>query len=221
MGTPRAAPWMEAGFGVALVLAVMVLGALGTTPHAVVRALQVTARWSFVLFWLAYAAGPLATLFGRRFHKLAARGRVFGLGYAAAHLIHLGLVAWLYRISAHPPVTQGNLIFFLVAVFWTYLLAALSIPGWAQAIGRRGFAALRMIGMNYIMLAFAADFFGPLRAGVTHYGIGVWLGYAPFMALVVAAVALRMLAAIKRSAARLVTPPGDHATRRARPATGA
>jgi len=46
-------------------------------------ALRATARWSFLLFWLAYAGGALATLFGPKFQALARRGRDFGLSFAS------------------------------------------------------------------------------------------------------------------------------------------
>jgi hypothetical protein len=58
-------------------------------------ALRMTARWSFLLFWVAYAGGALATLFGPALAPLSGRGREFGLAFAAAHLVHIGLVIWL------------------------------------------------------------------------------------------------------------------------------
>jgi hypothetical protein len=52
-------------------------------PHdRVAVALRVTARGSFVLFWLAYAAGAMATLWGPPFTGLARHGREFGLAFA-------------------------------------------------------------------------------------------------------------------------------------------
>jgi len=56
-------------------------------------ALQATARLSFVLFWPAYCAAALAALFGPSFQPLQRHVREFGLAFAAAHLVHLGLVA--------------------------------------------------------------------------------------------------------------------------------
>jgi hypothetical protein len=56
-------------------------------------ALELTARWSFLLFWLAYAGNAVAILFGA---QLAA-GREFGLAFASAHLVHIGLVVWLFH----------------------------------------------------------------------------------------------------------------------------
>src|ERR1700685_1012566 len=87
--------WMAAAMGVALAMALIIR--LNEGPgERVAMALRATARWSFFLFWLASTGGALTTLFGLRFSNLAARARDFGLAFASAHLVHLGLVAWLY-----------------------------------------------------------------------------------------------------------------------------
>ena len=90
---PVAAVWMGSAFCAALGLAALALAALGPGVHGTIVALQVTARFSFLLFWLAYAAGAMTTLFGPAFEPLKRRGREFGLAFASAHLVHLGLVA--------------------------------------------------------------------------------------------------------------------------------
>ena len=76
--------WMGAAFGIALTIATAVLVLGGTDNKSIRLALELTARWSFLLFWLAYAGGALATLFG--WGVLAGRGREFGVAFAAAHL---------------------------------------------------------------------------------------------------------------------------------------
>jgi len=92
---------MAASIVVALVIVLIVR--VGATPGEKLGvALRATARWSFLLFWLAYAGGALATLFGPKFQALAHRGRDFGLSFASAHLVHLGLVARLYYVSPSP-----------------------------------------------------------------------------------------------------------------------
>ena len=53
---------MSAAFAMAAVIAAVVLAVHGTTPRAINSALFITARWSFLLFWLAYAGGGLAVL---------------------------------------------------------------------------------------------------------------------------------------------------------------
>ena len=99
---PAVAVWMGSAFCAALVLAALVLGALGPGVHGTLVALKVTGRFSFLLFWPAYTAGAMTTLFGPAFEPLKRRGREFGLAFASAHLVHLGLVAWITYIGAAP-----------------------------------------------------------------------------------------------------------------------
>jgi hypothetical protein len=92
-----------------------------------VQVLRLTARWSFLLFWLAYTGGAMATIFGPTFKPIAMRVRELGLPYAAAQLVHLGLVVWRWR---------------------SFLLA-----GSRRLLGSRGWRALRIVGVSYILLA--------------------------------------------------------------------
>ena len=74
--------WMGTAFGVALVLAATVLALKGIDPKSLRIALRLRARWSFVLFWVAYTGGAMGALFGPALAPLARRGREFGLPYA-------------------------------------------------------------------------------------------------------------------------------------------
>jgi hypothetical protein len=89
---PRASTWMGGAFLVSLLIASATLWHLGSSPEATDTALQLTARWSYGFFLLAYTGGPLAIVFGPTFRPLARRGREFGLAFASAHLTHAGLV---------------------------------------------------------------------------------------------------------------------------------
>jgi hypothetical protein len=180
-------------FGVALVLAIATLIAGGAGTSGTITALRVTARWCFVLFWLAYAGGALAVLFGPAFDALARRGRAFGLAFAASFLVHLALVVWLYWISARPPVSQKTLVIFGIGAFWVWLLVALSFGRVSGRIGPMATRFLRVAGMNYIALAFLFDFArNPLRGD-----FATFMAYAPFLALGVAGPGLRILAGLK------------------------
>jgi hypothetical protein len=183
--------WMATAFCAALVLAALVIMRLGPGERGTDVALQLTARWSFLLFWPAYSGGALATLFG--LDQLKRRARDFGLAFASAHLVHIGLVAWLCRIGAAPPI--GSFVFFGIALIWTYLLALLSIDRLRQALGRRFWWLLNIVGLNYIALAFASDFLGFPVQGDAKYLIG----YMPFVALSIAGPALRGAAFVKRT----------------------
>jgi hypothetical protein len=179
-------------------LAIVIAIRLGAGPsERIGGALRSTARWSFILFWLATVGRALATLFGARFQSLAAHARDLGLSYASAHLVHLGLVIWIYVYAiVHgtemPP--RNALIFFGIGVFWTYLIVLLSFKPFAAKLSVRTCRILRTIGVEYIALAFFVDFFNrPFQDGFAHIA-----SYAPFVALSLAGPLLRLAAAAKR-----------------------
>lgn len=189
---------MILAFGVALGLAAIVLVRHGTGTDSLVMALRLTARWSFLLFWIAYAGGALFALFGPVFKRLAGRGREFGLAYATAQIVHLGLVVWLFQISLHPPLAGKLFAFFVIGIVWTYLLAVLSFGDLTKALGPRVWHPLRIVGLNYILFAFAFDFVPAAVHNPTHYGPGRLIEYAPFAAMCFAAPVLVAAAAIRR-----------------------
>ena len=186
---------MCAAFGVALSLAIAVCAIFGTGERGLFIGLRATARWSFLLFWPAYALGTFPTLFGPRFIPLAANVRKFGLAYASAHLVHAGLITWLYQIATEPPVPRSSLIFFGIGLFWTYLLALLSIDRVFRFVGARPGRLLRQIGSHYIMLAFLLDFAkAPFKPD-----LGFQVLYLPFWSLALAGMVLRVAAASFRA----------------------
>jgi hypothetical protein len=183
--------WMAASFLVGLVIVLAVRAGAGPGER-VDMALRATARWSFLLFWLASAGSALATLFGSRFQALAHRARDFGLAFASAHLAHLGVVAWLY-VSDNPP-TRSTLIFFGIAAIWTYVLAILSINRLSARLNPRVWRTVRTLGVEYIGLAFLTDFAKhPFQGGVLDVA-----NYLPFLALAIAGPILRLAAWVKR-----------------------
>jgi hypothetical protein len=171
---------MGLAFGVALALTVAVLAAFGADERGSLLGLQVTARFSFLWFWLAYTGSALCTVFGQRFLPLKQRGREFGLAFASAHLPHVGLVAWLSYIGAAPGF--GTFVFFGIAVAFTYLLALFSVASLRQALGPVGWWLLRTIGLNYIAYAFAVDFLRYRNFGTAKF----WIAYLPFDILSIA-----------------------------------
>jgi hypothetical protein len=191
---PNAAAWMASAFCAAFGLAAVVLAAFGTEERGTNVALQVTARFSFLLFWPAYAAGAMTALFGPAFEPFKRRAREFGLAFASAHLVHLALVAWLTYIGHVPP--RGVFVFFGVAAAWTYLLALFSIRRIQQALGSKGWWVLRVVGLNYIAYAFASDFLRHPQLGSIKY----LFGYAPFAVLSVAGPLLCLAAFMLRAA---------------------
>jgi hypothetical protein len=184
--------WMAGSLGIAL--AIVLMARMGAHPGEKLGvALRATARWSFVLFWLASTGGALATVFGPAFQSLARSGRNLGLAFASAHLVHLGLVAWLLYFSA-TPFPRSSLIFLGVGVFWTYLLAILSIRRLSARLDPRIWRVVRAFGIEYIALVFLVDFAkNPFQGGAVNL-----IGYLPFLALAIAGPLLRLVAMAKR-----------------------
>ena len=185
------AEWAAVSFGVALAI-VLVVRMAAPPGDKLGVALRATARWSFVLFWLASAGSALTTLFGSTFKTLAERARDFGLAFASAHLVHLSLVVWLYYFFTGPP--RSSLIVFGIAVFWTYLLALLSVRRFSALLTMRIARILRTVGIEYIAFVFLIDFMkNPFQGGVLDL-----LAYLPFQALAIAGPLLRLAAVAKR-----------------------
>ena len=192
-GWPITTPiWMAAGFLVAFALAAVVIALFGTGIGGIVLALRVTARWSFLLFWFAYAGGALAKLAGTGLFGLQRNGRNLGLSFASAQLVHVGLVLWFLIIATEP---SGRMIFFWVGILCTYLLALFSLPQLSNALGPRLWPALRGTALEYIALVFAFDFIlEPLNV----HGFKAYpLSYLPFALMLVGGAALRVVAFVR------------------------
>lgn len=198
-----AALWMVIAFGVALSVAVLVLAILGTDKRGTDAALFLTGRVSFLFFWPAYTGGAIARLFGPAFQPLKQHTREFGLAFASAHLVHLGLVAWLSWIGAAPSVS--TFVFFGIAAAWTYALALFSLGRLQGAVGRYGWWLLRTVGLNYIAYAFAVDFINsPLGGGPRHI-----IAYLPFAVLSVGGPILRIIDYMSRLSTRRLPQRGE------------
>jgi hypothetical protein len=172
--------WIGAAFAVSLGLACTVLAVKGISTKSLGIVLQLTARWSFILFWMAYTGRALVTLFGPSLAALARHGREFGLAFAAAMLVHLGAVAGLFLLTSRPPLTGWSLFFFLTAAFWAYLLAVFSLGNLAKALGPKCWRIMRIVGMNYILCAFTLDFVRGAIHSPIHYGLWRLVEYTPF-----------------------------------------
>lgn len=180
----KSLPWMGRAFAIALAIAAIVLVLQGADNKGTRLALELTARWSFLLFFMAYAGNALAALTGAA--SLAGHGREFGLAFASAHLVHIGLVIWLGIVLGRVPLSGGLLLFFLIALLCTYLLAGLSFGG-VKALGA-AWPPLRFIAMNYILIAFGRDFVLPvIHPKPAQVNLGHFLFYAPFMLASIAA----------------------------------
>jgi hypothetical protein len=190
---PTTAEWAGAALLGGLV-AVLLARYAGAGNDQLGVALRWTARWSFLWFWLASCSAALGVLFGAQFRPLAARARQFGLAFAAAHLVHVALVAYMLH-GAAKPFAREPLIFFGTGVFFVYLMALLSLSGrLRELIGAQAWRAVRVVGLEYINYAYYSDFSGR----TFHKGVANLLVYLPFLSLVIAGPLLRLAAAWHR-----------------------
>jgi hypothetical protein len=177
---------MGAAFLAALCVASITLGIRGAGERGTDAALAATARISFLLFWLSYVGSGMAALFGQTFQPLKVHAREFGLAFASAHLVHVGLVAWLCDIGHTPDASV--FVFFGIALVWTYLLALFSISRLRKSLKPLGWWLFSNVGMNYIAYAFAVDFIKyPFNPGVKYFVV-----YLPFAILAVVGPILRL-----------------------------
>jgi hypothetical protein len=165
-------------------LAVIILVVFGVGERGTVIALRATARWSFLLFWCAYAGGAIAWLWPR-LNELAQRGRELGLSFASAQLVHVGLVFWIIHVATGP---SGAMVFFWIGILCTYLLALFSLPRLRKALDPRLWRILRTIAMEYIAIVFTTDFIN-----LHSHELGK-LSYLPFALMLVGGAGLRLAA---------------------------
>jgi hypothetical protein len=185
---------MCTGCCAALTLAIAVLAFMGTGEKGTSMALRLTGRLSFLVFWPAYAGGAIAALFGSRFGILARHGRDFGLAYASAQLVHIGLVARFISMSSRP-IEESIMPFFAVGVVWTYVLALSSVERLSDLFSPSLRRILRNVGLEYLALVFFADLvLLPIGAHTNHP-----LEYLPFSILIIVGPILRVAAIVRRS----------------------
>jgi hypothetical protein len=193
---------MAAAFCGALGLAIGVVAVFGASSEGFRVALRATARLNLLLFWPAYVGGALTTLLGRIFEPLRDNSRNFGLAFAAALSVHLGLVACLCA-TGNAPDAKTFIVFGTAAAF-VYLLAFLSIPRVRGALPDRFWPLIRSLAMNYIALAFLKDFARPGLGSFLH-GAGdfrVIVEYVPFTVLTILGPTLRFAAWIQKTRER-------------------
>ncbi len=188
--------WVIGALGGALALAVMLLAGFGTGADGIALGVRMTARWSFLFFWLSYAGGALAVLFGPACAGLADEARSLGLAFTASLMVHIGLVVWLGVVTGRVPLQGGVLWLFLVALLCTWLLALMSFGVVTRALGRWRRPVL-VVGTTYILVAFGRDFV----LGALNIRVQSWVEtaeYVPFAILCLIAVPLRLAAFLRQ-----------------------
>jgi hypothetical protein len=188
--------WMIGAFCGGLAIAGAVLAEYGTGRIGIGQAVRYTARWAFLFFWLSYAGGAMAILFGPAFAGAARRARALGLAFATAIQVHIVFVVWLGVVIGQMPLQGAILFFFLLALFCTYLLVLLSFGIGTRNLGRL-WRPLLLLATTYILIAFGRDFV----LGALAYKTQDWLyaaEYVPFALLSLIAIPLRLAAFLRQ-----------------------
>lgn len=182
-------PALVALTGGILVAASLALTLWQPDPVESVRQIvRLTARSSLLLFLLAYTASALATLAPSGFSRWQGGNRRWlGLSFALSHALHgIAVVALatldpvLFWTLTNPAnLAGGGLAYGFIA-----LMAATSWDGAVRRLGRRRWSLLHTVGLHYIWLVFLVSY--GKRVAETP-------GYAVFLALLLGALALRIL----------------------------
>jgi len=179
--------WLVLSFATATAVAVAILVKDGIEPDGTKAALRASARFSFLLFWGAYAGGLLRKVPLAPAQWLSKRRREFGLSFATAHSIHLGLILWLFHVSATAPVPLNTIIVDGIGFGWMYLMAILSFNFARRWLNPLAWRVVLNIGLEYIAYVFATDFI------LLHLrdGQDLTLIYWPFILMLVGTALLR------------------------------
>jgi hypothetical protein len=177
---------MTLAFCASLGLAISIIAVFGLKP-GIHLALRATARLAFLIYLPAYVGGPLTSLFGNAFLPVRQHARDFGLAFASAMIVHLGLVVSVCAIG-EPPPAKTFVVFGLAAVC-VYLLALLSVRRVRELLPQKFWPPILFVATNYIALAFIDDF-----KKVTASDFLSDIAYLPFLALAIGGLILNLAA---------------------------
>lgn len=183
--------WLLSLVLAAMALALLVAAGWSTDGYRLV--IRATARTSLILFLAAFSASAAARQWpGAVTHWLRRNRRQLGLGFAMSHFIHaLAIVAlWQTDPGTFWTLTnKGSIITGGTAYLFIAVLAATSFDRIVKAIGPKAWGWLHGLGVWFIAISF-------LFTNGKRIPVSGW--YAFPVALVVAAIALRIMAKPKR-----------------------
>lgn len=169
----------------------------GIDVDGVRSAIRATARSSLILFLAAFAASSLHTLWPNEWTKWLRRNRrQIGLGFAFSHLVHAGFIIAFWRLDPDTFLIDRTPASFIapgLAYLAIAAMAATSFDRTARAVGPRAWKAIHIIGLWYVFIIFTGAYAGRVAAAPA---------YAGFLLLLAAALAIRIVAAVRRRRAR-------------------
>jgi len=148
-------------------------------------AARYTARLSFMIFLLVFVLRSWNSLAPSVLsRRLLRRRRSLGLAFATAHTVHLAALTTFFAVKGTRPepitvVVGGG------AYLTLYAMAATSTDAAVRRLGRN-WRRLHTFGVYYLWFVFAFTY------GTRTLERGTW--YAPFFALAIAALGLRLVA---------------------------
>lgn len=161
----------------------------GWSQDGALAAARLTARFSFLWFITAWSASALAKLWPGGWRTvLLRRRRAMGLGFAAAHFVHLGALLVAVLVFASPrsltTIYGGGAGYVFVA------LMALTSNDWSvRTLGPRNWKLLHTVGGIVIAAIFFVSYLGRLEEKP-------WLAI-PTLSLLGGAVLLKVAAWMK------------------------
>jgi sulfoxide reductase heme-binding subunit YedZ len=158
-----------------------------------------TAQIAFPLFLIAFTASSFAKLRpGPIPRALLARRRAIGLAFATAQLIHGAAIVVFLRIEGRRFEPDGAFFGGLLGFVFVVAMAATSNEAAVRRLGRRGWRALHRAGMVWLFVIYAATYAGRVARDP---------GWWPGLALLVAALAVRLAGALQSRSLRSSTLP--------------
>lgn len=181
---------------VLLAMAAVVAAAAPDGAAAALAVVRLTARTSVVLFMIVFATSGLAVLAPSSATRWLRRNRRYlGVSFAISHAIHLAGIIAFARLDPAGFAEATNVLTFLGGGLAYGFIAAMALTSFDRAVvwlGPRRWRLLHTLGLWYIWVIFAQA-----------YGkrVVVDIDYGPGMALVLAALVVRLLPRLRKAKA--------------------
>jgi methionine sulfoxide reductase heme-binding subunit len=151
-----------------------------------------TARVGFPIFILTYSASSLLRLWPNALTKALVRDRrLWGLGFAASHTVHLAALIFFLQLIGEPPLLVtllgGGLAYALL-----YAMALTSSNAAQRALGRN-WKRLHTAGIHWLWAVFVFTYGGRVAAGeeMPYAGICVAVAFAALGLRIAASIMAR------------------------------
>lgn len=177
--------------GIALVVFFGVFLLHGFDEHTLRLNIRLSARFSFLIFCLAFVASALQYFFKGQFTFWLLMNRKFiGISFAIIHLIHLSFLM-LLQYKFHPLFEMAEMTSLLggvVAYLFVVLMLITSFDGVKSKLSNKVWKVIHTVGGYWIAIFFLLSY--GLRV------INEW-EYVPLLLLLISVIVFRLLKAFK------------------------